>query len=80
MAAGIPFDLQALIGGWSAGLNTVQMGYGRAGITDERTLLTLQTALKKANGNMEPQGLDNVVQLKGVLNERTITEKGNLKS
>jgi integrase len=80
MAAGIPFDLQALIGGWSAGLNTVQMGYGRAGITDERTLLTLQTALRKANGNMEPQGLDNVVQLKGVLNERTITEKGNLKS
>lgn len=67
MAAGIPFDLQALIGGWSAGLNTVQMGYGRAGVTNERTLVTLQTALRKANGNMEPTGTqDNVIQIGGV--------------
>ena len=66
MASGIPFDLQALIGGWSAGLNTVQMGYGRAGVTDQRTLTTLQAALKTANGNMEAQGpRNNVVKIGG---------------
>jgi len=64
MASGIPFDLQALIGGWSAGLNTVQMGYGRAGVTDQRTLTTLQAALRTANGNMEAQGPSNVIQLR----------------
>jgi len=66
MASGIPFDLQALIGGWSAGLNTVQMGYGRAGVTDQRTLTTLQAALKTANGSMEAQGpRNNVVKIGG---------------
>jgi integrase len=66
LGAGVSLEIQYLIGGWSNGLNTIALGYGRGAVTSEQTLLTLQAALRTANGNMEPQGpRDNVVQLKG---------------
>lgn len=64
LSAGIPLDVQYLIGGWSNGLNTIALGYGRGAVTSEQTLLTLQAALKTANGSMEPQGPSNVIQLR----------------
>jgi hypothetical protein len=50
MAAGIPLDTQALIGGWTSGVNMVQLGYGRAGVTNDRTLKMLHQAMIEING------------------------------
>ena len=50
MAAGIPLDAQALIGGWTSGVNMVQLGYGRAGVTNDRTLKMLHQAMIEING------------------------------
>jgi integrase len=52
LRAGVPLDVQYLIGGWSSGVNTVALGYGRAGVTDDRTLATLQRYMRKANKAM----------------------------